>query len=411
MIIYLRMLVLAALILLNIGCSPTSRQEKSGSVALSAPAGLESTGPRLSSGPDNSLILSWMEPDEVNTSLRFASYVNGQWGAAQTVISKAPLFVNWADLPSVVPVGDGRLVAHWLIRRPDNVHSYDIMLSHSMDGGHTWSDTNTPHKDNTATEHGFVSIFSSANTAGLLWLDGRKMVNERTDNPTNTGMTLRAASLGSDLISYDEQLVDDLVCDCCQTDVAVAAAGPIAVYRDRSSDEIRDISVSRLIDGQWQASRALADDGWRISGCPVNGPSVVADGNSVAVGWFTAANSVPKLQLATSVDGGASFTDALELKSGDLLGRVGIAMLGDDELAVSWLQSGAGGKQAQVMVRKITAERTLGPEVVVSNTASQLSVPQMVRMGDSLIFAWTEIRDDAERIASAKLPISALGER
>jgi hypothetical protein len=86
-------------------------------------------------------------------------------------------------------------------------------------------------------------------------------------------------------------------------------------------------------------------------------------------------------------------------------------MLGDDELAVSWLQSGAGGKQAQVMVRKITAERTLGPEVVVSNTASQLSVPQMVRMGDSLIFAWTEIRDDAERIASAKLPISALGER
>jgi hypothetical protein len=35
----------------------------------------------------------------------------------------------------------------------------------------------------------------------------------------------------------------------------------------------------------------------------------------------------------------------------------------------------------------------------------------MVRMGDSLIFAWTEIRDDVERIASAKLPISALGER
>ena len=50
-------------------------------------------------------------------------------------------------------------------------------------------------------------------------------------------------------------------------------------------------------------------------------------------------------------------------------------------------------------------------EFVVSNTASPLSVPQMVRMGDSLIFAWTEIRDDAERIASAKLPISTLGER
>ncbi len=400
-----------ALILLSIGCSPTSRQDKPGAEALASSAGPESTGPRLSSGPDGSLILSWMEPDDVKTSLRYANYVDGQWGAAQTVISKEPLFVNWADLPSVVPVGDGRLVAHWLAQKPDNVYSYDIMLSHSTDGGQTWSDSSTPHKDNTATEHGFVSIFSSGNSVGLLWLDGRKMINEPTDNSTDTGMTLRAASLGSDLMVHDEQLIDELVCDCCQTDVAVATAGPIAVYRDRSSDEIRDISVSRYVDGRWQAGRALADDGWKIAGCPVNGPSVVADGNSVAVAWFTAADSVPKLQIAASVDSGASFTQAFEFKSGGTLGRVGIAMLGDDEMAVSWLQSGTGSEQAQVMVRKITAERTLGPEFVVSNTASPLSVPQMVRMGDSLIFAWTEIRDDAERIASAKLPISTLGER
>ncbi len=409
--IYPRLSILAALIFLNIGCSPSSRQDKPVTEVLSSPAGPESTGPRLSSGPDGSLILSWMEPDEVKTSLRFANYINGQWAAAQTVISKAPLFVNWADLPSVVPVGDGRLIAHWLTKKPDSVYSYDIMLSHSTDGGQTWSDSSTPHKDNTATEHGFVSIFSSGNKAGLLWLDGRKMISEPTNNPIDTGMTLRAASLGSDLISHDEQLVDDLVCDCCQTDVAVTAAGPIAVYRDRSSDEIRDISVSRLVDGQWQAGRPLADDGWKIAGCPVNGPSVVADGDSVAVAWFTAADSVPKIQFATSVDSGTSFTQAIELKTGGTLGRVGIAMLGNDEMAVSWLQSGTGGAQAQVMVQKITSEQTLGPEVVVSNAASQLSVPQMVRMGDSLIFAWTEIRDDVERIASAKLPISALGER
>ena len=33
-----------------------------------------------------------------------------------------------------------------------------------------------------------------------------------------------------------------MACDCCQTDAALTARGPLLVYRGRTPDEIRDIS-------------------------------------------------------------------------------------------------------------------------------------------------------------------------
>ena len=49
--------------------------------------------------------------------------------------------------------------------------------------------------------------------------------------------------------------------------------GPVAVYRDRSPEEIRDISVVRLVDGVWTEPAPVHADNWMIEGCPVNGPA------------------------------------------------------------------------------------------------------------------------------------------
>ena len=333
------------------GCSPSSEPQSLEPVLLTVPAGPESTGPRLSAGPGNTVILSWMEPDAVDTSLLYSEFSAGHWTDSHTVVSEAPVIVNWADLPSVVPVGDDRLVAHWMSQNPDDVYSYDIKVSQSMNGGDAWSRAVTPHTDNTPTEHGFVSILPMDHKAGLVWLDGRKMINEVTDNPVESGMTLRAAFIDEASAIDVEQLVDELICDCCQTDVAVAASGPLAVYRDRSVDEIRDIYVARFVDGRWQPGQAVAADNWEIAGCPVNGPSIAAHEESVAVTWFTAAGSQPKVKIATSTDSGASFSESLEVISGETLGRVGVALLDDHDVAVSWLRHGLNGSSDVMAVR------------------------------------------------------------
>jgi hypothetical protein len=276
-----------------------------------------------------------------------------------------------------------------------------------MNGGETWHAAISPHTDNTPTEHGFVSIFASDDQAGLVWLDGRKYVNEVTDNPVDSGMTLRAAFIDRESALSGEQIVDELICDCCQTDVAIAASGPLAVYRERSVDEIRDISITRYVDGNWQPGQTVAEDNWEIAGCPVNGPSIAASDDLVAVAWFTAADSISKVQIATSINSGREFSDALEIVSGDSLGRVGITFLDDESVAVSWLQRGMDGS-ATVMVRTVNSEAELGPVKTVSESATQFTVPQMAIVDDDLIFAWTEMRDDIKHVASAKLAIEAL---
>ena len=365
-----------------------------------------SQSPRLSGG-NGDLMLSWLVPGEHGTTLRFSQYIEDQWSPARTVVENVNMFANWADLPSVVPLGNNRLAAHWLVQRPHNVYSYDIAVAQSNDGGQSWSTVFAPHSDGTPTEHGFVSMFPHAGKVGLIWLDGRKMAGEHDqDDPAATGMTLRAAFADDDQTLQGEQIIDDFVCDCCQTDVALAMSGPVAVYRNRTAKEVRDISVARFVDDAWQPGRTIAADEWTIAACPVNGPSIVADGKFVAVAWFTAADG-PVVRVSTSADNGETFSTPTNVIDGNTLGRVGLAFLDDGDLAVSWSRTGDSGS-AEVLVRRVGRDGSLAPIVTVAARAAGFSVPQMVRVDDTLIFAWTGARDGDRRIASARLSIDAL---
>ena len=146
--------------------------------------------------------------------------------------------MNWADFPSVVPIDERFWLAHWLVRAGESPYAYDIYLASSVDGGVHWGAPFKLNLDGTATEHGFVSLFPLGSGAGALWLDGR-------ETPQGGGMTVRVARVDARGLTSDEKVLDAFACDCCQTDVAVATEGPVLVYRDRSEDEIRDISLSR----------------------------------------------------------------------------------------------------------------------------------------------------------------------
>src|SRR5690606_40868449 len=75
------------------------------------------------------------------------------------------------------------------------------------------------------------------------------------------------------LRSFPTRRSSDLVCDCCQTSVALTSRGPLLFYRGRSPDEVRDVLVSRLEGNVWTAPRRVHADDWVVGGCPVNGPS------------------------------------------------------------------------------------------------------------------------------------------
>src|SRR5439155_4248240 len=255
----------------------------------------------------------------------------------RTAASGDDWFTNQADVPSVLRLEDGTFVAQWLQTTDEHLEAYDVRLAFSKDDAKTWSAPTSPHHDGTKTQHGFVSLFQTpGGGVGLVWLDGREVDPDPDKHKDN--MSLRAAAFDRDGKETNDTVVDERVCDCCPTSIAMTSDGPIAAYRDRSPTEIRDISVARLVDNQWTASRTVHDDGWQIDACPINGPAINARGRQVAVAWFTAKDDQGRAFAAFSTDAGATFGAPIRLDEAGSQGRVGIALLEDGSAVASWIE-------------------------------------------------------------------------
>ena len=355
------------------------------------------SGPRLTTGPDGRLTLSWMERHDDAIVLRFASLSEDGFGEPTAVPTAGRMFVNWADLPSVLHVADDHWVAHWLGYSADKTYSYDVVLAQSFDNGQSWSAPMKAHTDGTQTEHGFVSLYRAPDGVGLIWLDGRAT----PDKP----MTLRTAVVSREGERILEQEIDSSVCDCCQTDVAVASLGPIAVYRDRTEGEIRDIYVTRHDGERWQPGERLYADNWEIPGCPVNGPSIVADGDDVSIAWFSAADNKPVVRLMRSADGGQTFSEPLVIAKGSLSGWVGLTQLPAEHVAVSWV-SRDDQVNNTLHIAVISADNEIVAAESVAAIAQLRVFPQLGFQGNRLVLAWTNEIDDRRVLRAARYPVT-----
>ena len=142
------------LAILLAACSPTPDADGNVIQRLPVPSEVNAEGPRLSTGPDGITILSWMEPDEDGVTLWYSMLAGDGWQPRKAVVSGKDMFVNWADLPSVVPLDEDHWAAHWLEMAGDLTYSYHVLLTQSFDGGRTWSAPLKIHRDETPTEHG-----------------------------------------------------------------------------------------------------------------------------------------------------------------------------------------------------------------------------------------------------------------
>jgi hypothetical protein len=372
---------------------------------LASPAGDGSVGANLFAAADGRIFLSWIDRlGPGRDALRFSVLEGGRWSRPQQVAEGDNWFVNWADFPSVVALPDGSLAAHWLVRSAAAPYAYDVRIARSTDGGSHWSEPVVPHRDGTATEHGFVSLLPARDgRLGAAWLDGRNTGGGDGEHGHAGGaMTLRYAAIGADGRLTGEALLDARVCDCCQTGAAMTAEGPLIVYRDRSEREERDIAMVRLRDGRWSEPRPLPRDGWRIDGCPVNGPAIAAQGRRVAVAWFTAAREQPRVRIAFSADAGASFGEPVTVDDGRPQGRVDLVLLADGSAVVSWIESSATG--SSLRLRRVRPDGTRGPASTVVPEDGRLAngFPRLaLEDGQRLVVAWTA----QDRVRTARVPV------
>jgi hypothetical protein len=393
------------------GCTPRGAPERPPAALavrhLDAPAQPGSGQPNLAVAADGSVLLSWIEPaGDGAHALRYSVLGSGgAWSPPRTIAQGSGWFVNWADFPAMSALPDGTLFAHWLAKSGPGTYAYDVRLARSVDGGGTWSAPVVPHRDGTQTEHGFVSLAPwDGASVGVVWLDGRQTagVGHGEHAAPAAAMSLMHSTLDRGGRLGPETVLDERVCDCCQTDAARADGAVVVVYRDRSDTEVRDLSVVRFAGGQWSKPRPLADDGWQINGCPVNGPAIDASGRAVAVAWFTAPQDKARVRVAFSADAGERFGAPIVVDDERPLGRVDVVLREPHTALVSWLAQGTEGTTLRVREVRDDGWRGDPLTVAVSSAARSSGFPRMASSRGQVILAW---RDAAEppRVRTARL--------
>jgi hypothetical protein len=370
-----------------------------------SPAGDATAQPQLTASGDT-VILSWLENTSSQTALKFSERTAGGWSEPRLVAFGDDFFSNYADIPSVVRLADGTLAAHWLQMNGTSSSGYDVRLARSSDAGRTWSPPFSPHHDGTKTQHGFASLFDTGGGLGLIWLDGRAMKPGITPDEEPTGdMALRAAHFDRAWKQFSEATVDSRVCECCPTASAVTIDGPIVAYRNRSADEVRDIFVSRFTGDAWTVPAPVHADGWKIDGCPINGPALGVSGRRVAVAWFTVPKDEGHAFVAFSPDSGRTFSAPVQVDDAGSIGRVDVEQLSDGSAIVGWIER-AGGRTA-FKVRRVEENGRRSDAITVTDLGDRRNsgYPRMARRGQELVFAWTASGDRLRvETATARLP-------
>jgi hypothetical protein len=391
--------LLAALVGFLVSC--TENKKPLAVEVINSPADSISTEPYLFTDPYGNIHLTWIERIDTINYLKLSHWQNDQWSAPVTITSGYDWFVNWADYPLCVGDGQGKYMAHILKKSGTGTFAYDVAISHSADGT-SWSDPTVLHDDGKQAEHGFVSFVPYGENVFVSWLDGRNTVGDEPTDHDDHGhhgeMTVRAAVLSYDGNKLNEWELDNRVCDCCQTTSAITKNGPVVIYRDRSETEVRDMSIVRFVNNTWTEPKAIYNDNWEISGCPVNGPRCEARENTLALAWFTMGNNKPSVNVIFSDDGGETFNQPIQLnQSEEAIGRVDLVLLDEETAVVSWME-GTNIHAAQVTKQGNVERLTVLAE---SSQSRSSGFPQLTKGEGFIMAAWTDA--EAKTVRTAKL--------
>ena len=320
-------------------------------------------------------------------------------------------FVNWADLPAVAYLGETvqhgpELFYHFLRYSAAGTYDYDVMYG-VTDGMAPFSETRKLHRDTVKAEHGFLS---SAPLPGgglqVTWLDGRytkqdmgaaagaKKVKDHGNthgHGSGGAMTLRTKAL-SDSTSVE---LDHRVCDCCNTATVATDSLIMVAYRDRSEHEIRDIGyvIRPNSTGEWSSPKLVHADNWEISGCPVNGPALAANGaGNIAIVWYTAPALRAQINFARYNPALDRFSAPIVLDDQTPLGRVDLQLAEDGTAYATGLTTKEDTDDAFLTLWTIAPDGAVAREDLATTSAARSSgFPKIALHENTLYWARTVV--------------------
>jgi hypothetical protein len=363
--------------------------------SIQNPSALGSLQASWSVARDGSPLLSWIETQKDESyTLKYAVRHGAQWSEPRTIAAHRQFFRQPAELPEVITLSDGTLVAHWVEAPSDEGSDAEFSYASVSHDGLHWTNPVMVHKDRGMVQHGLASVVASGDhEASIVWLEAL----HGEDAP----VSLKRSVVTSEGTVVKEEILDSDVCACCPTSVVKTARGLLVAYRDHTPEDIRDISVVRFENGRWSSPKNIHPDNWKLNACPTNAAAAAAKGDRVAIAWFTGAQNAPREQVVFSSDGGTTFTKPVLVSTGRSFGYTSVALDDQGGALVSWLEQ--MGDSARIVVRQFSATGAAGPVIqVAQGSRKNLGYPRILQAGNETWVAWTSAAT-AAKVQTARL--------
>ncbi len=291
-----------------------------------------------------------------------------------------------------------------LIVRPDVMYAAwnadgDIRLARSLSWGSSFERPVRISDKPPKAFSGYVSIGVAANgDVYAVWLDTRESTPKEdvyslylarsTDRGASFGKIIRVASH---------------VCECCRPNVAFGPDGEVLVFwRHIYPGSIRDMTVAVTRDGgqSFSAPIRIAEDNWKLEGCPDSGVAVARAGRRVYAAWLTEASpAIGGVRLTWSDDAGKTWAPAI-LASQKVLDANYPALSPEDDRRVALIFQGRNREKSNgwaptaAFVVEISPSGTLSVPLEIPGLILPAERPTVVSASNGRIFtAWTSTRD------------------
>ncbi len=239
----------------------------------------------------------------------------------------------YGDPPTIAAGPEGKIYVAWTAKYPDGERGTILYMSGSRDGGASFDEPVRVNDDAEPASHGMHSMAVAPDgKIYFAWLDERYLKGKTAATPTphgghgnsnvNAGPHPEEAEVEPNAELYFAQSNDGKtfsgnrrlageVCPCCKTATVISEKGRVAIgYRKVFDGEFRHIAVTSLNDfgDAWSQPVQVSDDGWRINACPVSGPALRFDGDTLEIAWYSGGEAGPHgIYTSRSTDGLRTF--------------------------------------------------------------------------------------------------------
>jgi hypothetical protein len=292
----------------------------------------------------------------------------------------------------------------------ENDHT-SLRLATSTNWGRSFGKSIPVDPTGTASQSFYTLAVGPDGAVYAAWLDGR----DRGQGKSGSSALYIAKSTNRGQ-SFEKSVRVALdVCPCCRPSIAFTDAKTIHVgWRGVIGDDIRDTFVGTSTDGgaTFSTPVRVAEDNWRISGCPHSGPSLATMGGKLFAAWRTVTGDRGRVYVASSSDGGAHFSAKVEADSNlldanhpqllALEGSVGLVFQAREASDQnSW------GK-LDIYFRQIDQGGALSSTQRLGHAVGSATYPMILfERPDHLFVAWTEGTEDGQKVVMARGRLTA----